>query len=131
MSLWVSVTPARQNVAMDNQVRVPEVSRADFAELARLLATIGRANGLNVPGFRSPPRVAGARRTIRLLESGDAIVSVDLRGRQREEVVIDLIEGMIRTNRLEGIAAEGWRVALRELVFRDRPTSWPRPRSAA
>ncbi len=36
-----------------------------FAQTARVLVTAVRSAGLTVPAFRSPPRVAGATRTIR------------------------------------------------------------------
>ena len=72
-----------------------------FTQVARRLGAAARAAGLNVPAFRSPPRVAGVHRTLRRYPDG-AVVSVTLRGRPFDQVVIDMIEGLVRVNRLEG-----------------------------
>ena len=72
-----------------------------FTQVARRLGAAARAAGLNVPAFRSPPRVAGAHRTLRRYPDG-AVVSVTLRDRPFDDVVVDMIEGLVRVNRLEG-----------------------------
>jgi hypothetical protein len=42
-----------------------EPTSLHFARTARSLTAAARANGLIAPTFRSPPRLAGATRTIR------------------------------------------------------------------
>jgi hypothetical protein len=84
-----------------------------FADAARRLGAATRAGGLVVPAFRCPPRVPGATRTIRRYPGG-SVVSVTLRGRARDEVAADMVEGVIVVNRLEGEAALRFRTALLE-----------------
>jgi len=84
-----------------------------FADAARRLGAATRAGGLVVPAFRCPPRVPGATRTIRRYPGG-AVVSVTLKGRVRDEVAADMVEGVIVVNRLEGEAALRFRTALLE-----------------
>jgi hypothetical protein len=90
-----------------------------FAETARLLAAVAREYGLQVPGFRSPPRLPGADRTIRWSPGGTCMVSVRVRGRPADAVVTDLIDGVIVANGLTGTAARGWREALRRMLGDD------------
>ncbi len=52
-----------------------------------------------VPAFRSPPRVRGASRTLKRYPGG-AVVSVRLRERTYAEVVDDMIDGVLATNRV-------------------------------
>jgi hypothetical protein len=86
-----------------------------FAAAARQLAKAARAAGLVVPAFRSPPRVPGAARTLRRYPGG-ALVSVRLHGRPFDEVVADMVEGVVVANRLTGDAALRARTALAESV---------------
>jgi len=90
---------------------VETVPALRFAQLARRLGAAARATGLAVPAFRSPPRIAGACRTIRRYPGG-AVVSVQLRGRPFEEVAADMVEGVLVANRVSGEAAARLRVAL-------------------
>jgi hypothetical protein len=53
--------------------------------------------GLAVPGFRSPPRLAGAVRTIRS-GGGAPIIAVVLRGRPFADVAADVVEGVLVAN---------------------------------
>jgi hypothetical protein len=86
-----------------------------FAAAARRLADAARAAGLSVPAFRSPPRVAGAMRTVRRYPGG-AVVSVQLRDRTHEAVAADMVEGVVVTNRLTGDAALRARTLLAEAL---------------
>ena len=86
-----------------------------FAAAARRLGDAARAAGLAVPAFRSPPRVAGAMRTIRRYPGG-TVVSVQLRDRPREAVAADMVEGVVATNRLTGDAALRARTLLSEAI---------------
>lgn len=109
-----------------------------FASAARDLGAAARAAGLAVPSFRSPPRLSGARRTIRRLPGG-AVVSVRLRGRRYEELLTDMIDGVLVANRVSGPAAGRlrhalWRAAAEPEVDliaaerAERPPPGPRPR---
>jgi hypothetical protein len=86
-----------------------------FAVAARRLGDSARAAGLAVPAFRSPPRVAGAVRTIRRYPGG-TVVSVQLRDRSHEAVAADMVEGVVITNRLTGDAALRARTLLSESI---------------
>jgi hypothetical protein len=86
-----------------------------FADAARRLGAATRAGGLVVPAFRCPPRVPGAARTVRRYPGG-AVVSVTLKGRARDEVAADMVEGVLVVNRLEGEAALRFRTALLEAI---------------
>jgi Ser/Thr protein kinase RdoA (MazF antagonist) len=82
-----------------------------FAEAARTLGEIARAHGWSMPAFRSPPRVAGAHRTVRRRQ-GAVTVAVRLRDRPWAAVVADMVEGVIVANRLGGAEAARARAAL-------------------
>jgi hypothetical protein len=64
-----------------------------------VLGREARRNGLVVPGFRSPPRVVGAQRTLRRHSAG-VVISVQVRGRPWLAVVADMIEGVVVANGL-------------------------------
>ena len=96
--------------------------RLRFATAARRLGAAARASGLAVPAFRCPPRVAGARRTIRRYPGG-TVVSVRLRERPFDEVVSDMVEGVLVANRLSGEAA--LRLRGRTRSSRRRPRTRP------
>jgi len=68
-----------------------------FSVAVRAVADEARRMGLTVPGFRSPPRLPGADRTIRRT-SGQPVVAVRLRGRPFGDVVADVIEGVLVSN---------------------------------
>ena len=95
----------------DGQDRGPVLR---FADAARRLGAAARASGLVVPAFRSPPRVAGAARTLRRYPGG-AVVSVRL-DRPFDEVRADMVEGVVVVNQLDGEAALRFRTALLEAV---------------
>jgi hypothetical protein len=82
-----------------------------FAHAARHLGAAARAVGLTVPAFRSPPRRPGAPRTIRRLPGGP-VVAVVLRDRRFDDVLADMVEGIVIANRLEGAAAGRIRATL-------------------
>jgi len=87
-----------------------------FAATVRTLSAAARDRGLAVPGFRTPPKLAGAERTIRRFGDGSATVAVVLRGRPFQAVIADLIEGIVVANRLAGPEATRVRTALWEAV---------------
>jgi hypothetical protein len=86
----------------------------DFAGTARRLAAAARARGFAAPGFRTPPRQTGCARTIRRYPDGTALVAVLVRGRLWDDVVDDLIAGVLAVNDLHGIAAAEARLGLWE-----------------
>ena len=86
-----------------------------FAAAARALSMAARDRGLEAPSFRSPPRVAGAERTIRRLRSG-SVVAVVIRDRPWPAVLADMIEGVIVANQLTGGLSTRLRTALWEVV---------------
>ena len=71
-----------------------------FAEAGRRLASAATALGVQVPSFRTPPRVAGLDRTIRRGPTGAVLVSVRSRDRAWPAVLADMIEGVVRANEL-------------------------------
>ena len=83
--------------------------------MARFLAAESREAGLEVPAFRSPPRRAGAPRTIRRLRDG-AVIAIRLRGRGPDAVAEDMIEGIVVANRLDAATADSVRRRLRAAV---------------
>ncbi len=70
-----------------------------FAAAARRLGVEARRRGLAVPGFRSPPRLPGAERSIRRRPDGAAVVAVRVHGRPLDAVVTDMVEGVLAANR--------------------------------
>lgn len=87
-----------------------------FSVAARRLADEARRRGLVVPGFRSPPRLAGARRTLRRHPDAAPLVSVERRGRLADEVVADMVDGVVAANGLTGAAADDLRKELHAAV---------------
>ncbi len=87
-------------------------TRQDFAGTARRLASAARARGLRAPGFRTPPRRPGFDRTIRRYADGSALVSVRVRGRLWDDVIDDLIDGVLTLNDLHGALAAEVRLGL-------------------
>ena len=86
-------------------------STVSFAHAVRRLGAAARAAGLTVPAFRSPPRRPGAPRTIRRLPGGP-VVAVVLRGRTFDDVLVDMVEGVVVANGLRDPAAMRIRRAL-------------------
>ena len=87
-------------------------SAVGFSEAARSLAVEARRLGLAVPGFRSPPRVAGTDRSLRRRPGAPPAVAVRLRGRPFEAVVADMVEGVVVANGLAGAEADRCRSVL-------------------
>ena len=68
-----------------------------FSALVRAVGEEARKLGLVVPGYRSPPRIAGAMRTIRS-GNGGPMIAVRLRGRPFADVAADVVEGVLVAN---------------------------------
>lgn len=88
-----------------------------FTEAARLLAAEARTRGLAAPGFRSPPRIPGADRTIRRAPEGSAVIAVRVKGRPFDLVVADMVEGVLVANRLDAAAAQQARAELLDVAL--------------
>lgn len=86
-----------------------------FARTVQALAAAARAQGLVVPGFRSPPRLRGVQRSIKRWPGG-ATVAVVVRDRPWPAVQADLVEGIVAANALTGAAADAARAVLWEAV---------------
>jgi hypothetical protein len=86
-----------------------------FADAARRLGAAAHGMGLTVPAFRSPPRLAGATRTIRRFPGG-VVVSVELRGRPFEVALRDMVEGLLVANRVAPADSSRLRVELLDAV---------------
>src|SRR3546814_6804217 len=82
-----------------------------FATAVQVLARAARAQGLVVPGFRSPPRLGGVHRSIKRWDGG-ATIAVVVKDRPWAAVQADLVEGVIAANRLVGAAADRAREGL-------------------
>lgn len=95
-----------------------EATSLRFAAAARVLGHAARADGLVVPGFRSPPRLPGVERSLRRRPGGAATVSVRVRGRPWLAVLADMVEGVVVANRLSGADADRCRTVLWEAVER-------------
>lgn len=85
-----------------------------FAETVRQLGSAVRAQGLVMPGFRSPPRKIGRRRTLARYPDGSMTVAVMVRNRLWVAVLADMIEGVVVANQLDGVDAEALRDQLWE-----------------
>lgn len=82
-----------------------ELTSVRFAAVARRLSETARQLGVDAPGFRSPPKAPGVRRSIRREKDGSATVSVALRGRPGIAVVGDMIDGIVSAAALSGVEA--------------------------
>ena len=97
-----------------------------FAATVRTLGGATRSRGLLVPGFRSPPRMPGAQRTLRRRPDGSVTVAVAVRDRPYQAVVADLIEGIVIVNELSGVEATRLRTDLWEdVVAAHEAAAWP------
>ena len=76
-----------------------EATTVHFATAARTLGREARSRGLVVPGFRCPPRIVGADRSIRRFDGG-VTVAVRVKGRPWVAVLADMIEGLVVANQL-------------------------------
>lgn len=68
------------------------------------------------PAFCSPPVDPGLRRAIRRFDAVTAMVSIRLDGRSEEEVLDDMVEGVIVASALRGMPAAEARLDLLRLV---------------
>jgi hypothetical protein len=101
---------------------VVQSSSLRFAQAVQALARTTRELGLQVPGFRSPPRLVGVQRSIKRWPGG-ATVAVVVRDRPWPAVQADLVEGILTANGLSGRAADDARAALWRAIADGPPSS--------
>lgn len=89
-----------------------EATSLRFAAAARVLGHTARRRDWSVPGFRSPPRLADADRSLRRTNGGHVMIAIRLRGRPWMAVLSDMIEGVIATNQWGGTDADAARRVL-------------------
>jgi membrane protein implicated in regulation of membrane protease activity len=111
----IAVRPATLSHPFVIMLGMQSATTLQFATAARVLGREARVRGLEVPGFRSPPRLEGADRTLRRRVQGGT-VAVRIRGRPWAAVLSDMIEGVVVVNGLAGIDADALRGALWEAV---------------
>jgi hypothetical protein len=112
-----SVTPSRHTRHMPVAASANTTFGAqEFALAARSLAHTAQGLGLIAPSYRTPPRVAGADRTLRRGAKGAVMVAVRVRRRPVAAVLADMIEGVVAANSLAGRDAERCRAVLWDAV---------------
>src|SRR3954470_7434699 len=84
----------------------------EFSRAAQVVADAARAAGWIVATFRSPPRLAAARRTLRRRADGGLVVAVRIVDRPWPAVLADLVEGVVVANSLRGEDAQRCRDAV-------------------
>jgi hypothetical protein len=70
-----------------------------FAVAAKAICDEARRAGLEVPGFRSPPRLP-VDRALRRRPGATPAVAVRVNGRSMDIVVADMVEGVLAANGL-------------------------------
>ena len=68
-----------------------------FAIVAKTITQVVASCGLEVPGFKSPPRSGDVDRTVRRVNRG-SIVAVRIKDRPFEAVIADMIDGVVVCN---------------------------------
>lgn len=82
-----------------------------FAEVVRTVTAVARRRDLDVPVFRSPPKLADVDRTLRRRPDGQAVVAIRLTSRPFAAVQADVIAGVVAVNGLDGRDAGRFRRA--------------------
>lgn len=82
-----------------------------FAEVVRAVSAVARHRGLQIPVFRSPPRLADVDRTMRRRTDGQAVIAIRLTDRPFAAVQADVIAGVVAVNELDGAEAGRFRRA--------------------
>ena len=89
-----------------------EATSIRFSHAARAMRLVVQPRGLEMPLFRSPPRLQGVQRSLTRRAIGASTVAVRLRQRPWPAVLADMIEGVVVVNGLQGSAADELRHAL-------------------
>lgn len=83
-----------------------------FATVARELSIVARQWGSDAPSFRSPPRIAGLRRSISRRADGSSTVAVTTRNRSVVAVISDMVEGVLVSASVPAATSGAFRDAL-------------------
>ena len=102
---------------------MPAAQSLLFSAAARTLGAEARRLGLQVPGFRCPPRGEHMVRAIRRFPDGGAVVAVRLRGRSHGDVVEDMVAGVVVANGLHDARATRVRDHLLASVLGDESSA--------
>ncbi|TML09274.1 MAG: hypothetical protein E6G39_16535 [Actinobacteria bacterium] len=89
-----------------------EATSIRFSHAARAMRRVVLQRGLDMPLFRSPPRLHGVQRSLTRRAIGASTVAVRLRQRPWPAVLADMIEGVVVVNALQGSDADELRNAL-------------------
>ena len=89
-----------------------EATSIRFSHAARAMRLVVQQRGLDMPLFRSPPRLQGVQRSLTRRAIGASTVAVRLRQRPWAAVLADMIEGVVVVNALHGGEADELRHAL-------------------
>jgi len=87
------------------------MNNTTFVSAANLLGTVAGRFGLVAPGFRMPPRIVGAQRTVRR-RPGGGVVAVAVKNRPVAAVLADMIDGVIVVNNIAPPESDTVRAAL-------------------
>ena len=99
-----------------------EATSIRFSHAARAMRLVVQQRGLDMPLFRSPPRLQGVQRSLTRRAIGASTVAVRLRQRPWAAVLADMIEGVVAVNGLSPPAATRVRTELWEEVTNDVDT---------
>ena len=114
--------PGNSEVPLRHHGGMEFSSTVEFAHAARALSRAAERRSLVAPSFRCPPRLVGVDRSIRrrppssTSPTGDSVVSIRVKGRPREAVVADMIEGVVVANGLRPPEADRVRNGLWEVM---------------
>lgn len=81
------------------------VSFAEFSDLVTDLSRWARRRNMRMPGVQSPPRVPGAERVVRRFGGEVRTIAVRVRGRRRDDVLVDVVSGILLAN---GVVRAEW-----------------------
>jgi hypothetical protein len=88
-----------------------------FAAAAKAVGVEARRLGLEVPAFRSPPRLPGVDRSLCRRRDAPPAIAVRLAARPFEAVAADMVEGVVVANSLRGPRATEVRRQLLDVVL--------------
>ena len=96
-----ALTPLTSKIPLDPSPGEPNALR--YRDLVNLVVYEARRRGLLTPSYMCPPKSPHLDRSHRRTARGTLIVAVRVRDRARDEIVSDLIEGVVLANLPEAI----------------------------
>ncbi len=114
------------NNSTDTDSKNELATTTDFARIGRLLTDTAAGDQVEAPGFRSPPRIPGVRRSVTRNRDGSVTVAVVVRDRPVMAVLSDMIDGVVLTSGRQGADARHlydrlWRVGQDWLTSEQAP----------